>query len=157
MFDFCVDNRIYVRYNTNRTNVWNNRSIEKGYIMKDITLMNQNELRAYKREIRRKRDRRNRMFRFGFLFAIVFLASFSVYSISNAKGNDADMKYKYYTVFEVHTNDSLWTIAEEYIDYDKYDTVKEYIHEVQSINHLSDEKIVAGSKLIIPYYSNEVL
>ena len=46
---------------------------------------------------------------------------------------------------------------EEYdIDYEEYKDKKEYIDEVQSINHLAEEdSIRTGQTLIVPYYSYE--
>jgi len=125
--------------------------------MKDIKRMTNDELRAYKRELRKRRDRRNRMLRLGFMLAIIFLASISFYTISSAKASSDTVKYKYYTILEVRTNDTLWSIAEEYIDYDKYDSVKDYIHEVKNINHLENDVIKSGSRIVIPYYSEEYL
>ena len=40
------------------------------------------------------------------------------------------------------------------IDYEEYKDKNEYIEEVQSINHLTEEdSIRAGQTLIVPYYS----
>lgn len=48
----------------------------------------------------------------------------------------------------------MWDLSDDYIDYDEYKNKKEYIAEVQSINHLVEEdSIRAGQTLIVPYYS----
>ena len=48
----------------------------------------------------------------------------------------------------------MWDLSDDYIDYDEYKDKKEYIAEVQSINHLTEEdSIRAGQTLIVPYYS----
>ena len=49
---------------------------------------------------------------------------------------------------------SNFTLNDDYINYDEYKNKKEYIAEVQSINHLAEEdSIRAGQTLIVPYYS----
>ena len=63
-------------------------------------------------------------------------------------------RYKYYTSICVAPGDSLWSIAEEYMSSD-YETVYDYISEVQEINHLSGDYLRAGTKLCVPYYSDE--
>ncbi len=63
--------------------------------------------------------------------------------------------YKYYTSIKVQPGDTLWDIAEEYIDYDYYSTRMDYIYEVMKINHLITDHLTAGKKITIPYYSVE--
>lgn len=63
-------------------------------------------------------------------------------------------RYKYYTSICVAPGDSLWSIAEEHMSSD-YETVYDYISEVQEINHLSGDYLRAGTKLCVPYYSDE--
>ena len=59
-----------------------------------------------------------------------------------------------YTQVTFAYGETLWDLSEDYIDYEEYKDKKEYIEEVQSINHLAEEdSIRAGQTLIVPYYS----
>ena len=63
--------------------------------------------------------------------------------------------YKYYTNVEVQPGDTLWSLAEAYMD-ENYASRDQYIQEVKQINHLSKgDTIVSGEYLILPYYSTE--
>ena len=62
--------------------------------------------------------------------------------------------YKYYTSIQIHSGDSLWSIAETYMT-GEYQNIYDYIDEVREINHLSGDYLQAGSKLCVPYYSSE--
>ena len=87
---------------------------------------------------------------------ICFVAVFFVFS-ANGKAESKDQKYKYYTSISVEYGDSLWSIADEYMDKEFYDRFS-YIQEVKSINHIHDEnEIVAGKMLIVPYYSSKFI
>ena len=60
---------------------------------------------------------------------------------------------KLYKMYTIEQGDSLWSIAEEYVDYDHYDDIRDYVDEVISINDLNDKNsITAGCNLVIPYY-----
>lgn len=63
--------------------------------------------------------------------------------------------YKYYTNVEIQTGDTLWTLAERYMD-EHYASREQYIQEVKQVNHLSNgDTIISGEHLILPYYSTE--
>lgn len=83
---------------------------------------------------------------------VMMLCALSLHGKASAKTE----KYKYYTSITISYGDTLWSIAEEYMDKDFY-TKKSYIQEVKSINHLHDDIIKEGKMLIIPYYSSEYL
>lgn len=71
------------------------------------------------------------------------------YSTRDAVATEAKL-YKMYTIEQ---GDSLWSIAEEYVDYDHYDDIRDYVDEVITINDLNDKNsITAGCNLVIPYY-----
>ena len=55
-----------------------------------------------------------------------------------------------------YKGESLWDIANEHMT-EEYDSPKTYIKEVKSINSLTDvDKIYAGQRIVIPYYSTEL-
>ena len=89
------------------------------------------------------------------LFVIVFTGS--VFSM-NAKANSSKGAddYKYYANYCIVPGDTLWNIAEANIDYDHYNSVKEYAKEIQQINKINGEHITNGTYIMLPYYSDEL-
>jgi cell division protein YceG involved in septum cleavage len=62
---------------------------------------------------------------------------------------------KYYVSIRVESGDTLWTIADEYID--GFNIEKDdYIKEVCEINEISKDDIHAGDYIVVPYYSQDV-
>ena len=62
---------------------------------------------------------------------------------------------KYYVSIRVESGDTLWTIADEYID--GFNIEKDdYIKEVCEINIISKDDIHAGDYIVVPYYSQDV-
>ena len=61
---------------------------------------------------------------------------------------------KYYTSIEVSVGDSLWSIAEEYMDAGNQ-SVYDYIDEIKEINGLKSDQIRAGEYLMVSYYGYE--
>lgn len=70
-----------------------------------------------------------------------------------AKSDDTAPVYKYYTSIEVQYGETLWSIATQNMSPGHYAHITDYIQEISRINRLTDEKIVAGQALIIPYFS----
>lgn len=123
---------------------------------KNIYEMTDRELKVYRRNLKLRRARRQR----AFLSAITVVATICVILVCalshNAFRSNAGHGFKYYTNITVGVNDTLWDIAEEYIDYEHYTNMNSYIAEVKSINHLDENcMIVAGQMLIVPYYAEE--
>ncbi len=113
------------------------------------------EYRNYKRKVRRQREIRNKIIYTVLTLGIVLVAVLSLHSItSQAQDENVEVTYKYFTNMEVEQGDSLWNIAQENIDYNFYDSIQEYVDEVIDMNNLSDETIVAGQSIVIPYFSN---
>jgi nucleoid-associated protein YgaU len=131
----------------------------KGYIMRNgkrVTEMNDREYRIYKRNLRRQQEIRRRTAVLAATFFLVLLTAVSYSSIKSNAGNGNDMKFKYYTAITVQSGDTLWSIADDYIDYSEYKNKEAYIAEVKSINRLDDTAdIRSGQKLTVPYYSSE--
>lgn len=87
-------------------------------------------------------------------FCLILICSFS-YNTIRSSANDG---YKYYTSITVGVGESLWEISGNYMDEAHYDSKKDYIAEVCSINHLKEaDDITAGQTLIVPYYSSEYI
>lgn len=124
---------------------------------KKIYEMTDRELRAYKRRIRRQRQQRKRWFSLALALCLVMLCVISYHSLtSSAESSGETVALKYYTGITVRSGDSLWNIADEYIDYAQYKDKDAYIEEVCSINSLSDASdLRAGQYLVVPYYSSD--
>ncbi len=111
------------------------------------------------RRIRNNRVRRQREMRKNFLLVLltvclIFTGSIALSGFSSkAKDDSATSVYKYYKSITVSNSDTLWSIAEEYMDNEHYDSVKDYIAEVMTMNALTDDEIHYGEHLIVPYYA----
>jgi len=89
---------------------------------------------------------------------LIVLGTISTHAF-NAKANSGSTEqtlYKYYKNIEVQPDDTLWNLAKTNYCVEKQ-TVQEYISEVQMINHLEDERIIAGNHIVLPYYSTEFI
>lgn len=124
---------------------------------RDVTEMTDRELRNYKRRLRIQREHRRKCMMLVMTFCLILLGTISFKTIqSSAQTGDEEIIFKYYTNITVAYGDTLWDIADEYIDYDQYKNKETYIAEVKSINHIGEDSAIrAGQNLVIPYYSNE--
>lgn len=86
------------------------------------------------------------------LLATILIAMIAGNSIQ-AEGSSTP-EYKYYKSITIESGDTIWSIAQQYMD-DDYLSVNDYIEEVEAINDISSDKITAGNSIIIPYYSIE--
>jgi len=84
--------------------------------------------------------------------AIVGILMFAGYSPVKAKEQKEAAHYKYYKSIELKAGDTLWDIAQEYKN---EESIKEYIHNIKEINHLTSDDITACSYLTIAYYDTE--
>ena len=124
-------------------------------VQKSVYRMTDRELRLYKRQLRRKQQIRRRVFTMITTICVIVFCAVSYQGIrSLASSGEDQLKFKYYTQVTVAYGETLWDLSDDYINYDEYKNKKEYIAEVQSINHLAEEdSIRAGQTLIVPYYS----
>lgn len=115
------------------------------------------EIRAYKRRLRRQRCFIRRCIMALVTLCIILVCTVSYHAIqSSASTADQAVKFKYYTTITVDAGETVWDIADEFIDHEMYKNKNAYIAEVASINKLdADCTIKAGQHLIVPYYSDE--
>ena len=128
------------------------------YIMREqIREMSDRELRAYKRRLRRQRELRRRIALTVMTVCLIATCVISYHSLtSSANSGEDEVSLKYYTSVTVMSGESLWTIADEFIDYSHYKSKDRYIAEICSINNLQDASdIRAGQRLVVPYYSSD--
>lgn len=119
--------------------------------------MSDREMRMYRRKLRRQREQRRRL---ALAVSVLFLACIGVFSYcsmkSDAKSSADDITFKYYTNVTLQYGDTVWELADQYIDYAQYKDKEDYIDEVCSINRLSScDHIDAGETIVFPYYSEE--
>lgn len=108
-----------------------------------------------KRQNRRKQVRRNVMI---LILSVLLAVVLSILFISfSTQANDIKHQpsYKYYKSIEVAKGDTLWSIAKNNMDSQHYKNTREYVAEVKKLNSLPTDNIVAGSYIIVPYYSEE--
>lgn len=118
--------------------------------------MSDRELRSYRRALRLRRERRRKALTlFGAVMATLCLILVCTISYGSIQ-TKANSGYKYFTSITVESGETLWDIADNYIDYDYYKNKNAYIAEVCSINHLEEDgSITAGQTIVVPYYSAE--
>ena len=122
---------------------------------KSIYRMTGRELRAYKRQQKRRKQIQRRIYTMIATICMIVVCAVSFHGIRSVASNgENQLKFKYYTQVTVAYGETLWDLSDSYIDYEEYKDKNAYIAEVRSINHLSDENGVrAGQTLIVPYYS----
>lgn len=117
---------------------------------------NRSERRIRNNRIRRQKEMRRHFLMFVMTFCLVLIFSISINGfLSKAKDDGEKSYYKYYKSISISKEDTLWSIAQEYMDEDHYESVEDYIKEVKQTNHLNSDIINYGTYLIIPYYTNE--
>ncbi|MDE7322365.1 MAG: LysM peptidoglycan-binding domain-containing protein [Lachnospiraceae bacterium] len=107
------------------------------------------------RQRRMKQVRRNLVTLTISLFMVITMSMFLISFSTEANDMEHQPCYKYYKSIEVSKGDTLWSIAQDNIDTKYYKSTCEYVAEVKKINLLTSDNIVAGSHIIIPYYSTE--
>ena len=68
---------------------------------------------------------------------------------TNITQNEVSRMYK---SIEVDSGDSLWSIAERYMNPNVYDSVYDYIDEIKEINGLQSDDLNAEGHITIVYY-----
>lgn len=123
---------------------------------KIIQEMTDSELRIYKRRLRRQREIRRRCMMLLMTACLVMVCAVSYHSLKSSANTGDDLNFKYYTNITVSYGETLWEIADKYIDYNEYEDKNAYIEEVRNINHLdADASIKAGQYLVVPYFSSD--
>jgi cell division protein YceG involved in septum cleavage len=87
------------------------------------------------------------------ILSIMILLGTSIHAFAGSK-HEPQPVYKYYTSVRVEKGDTLWSVADKYMDASQTDKAS-YIREISELNHLSDDEIRAGEYLVVAYYSTE--
>lgn len=113
------------------------------------------QYRNYKIRRRKKMEFKNRITALAFAFSLILILLF-VFRTVHSSADNTTIKYKYFTVVSIKAGESLWDLADEYMDLSVYEGKNDYIDEVVRINNLKDPSSVRnGQKITIPYYSTE--
>ena len=118
------------------------------------------KISAKANESLRKREAVVRRQRSIFAIAIILVVTLGILlgsSINALASSDKDISSynKYYVSIRVESGDTLWTIADEYVEGFNI-TKADYIQEVCQINGISEDNIKAGDHIVVPYYSQEI-
>ncbi|MCM1046717.1 MAG: LysM peptidoglycan-binding domain-containing protein [Candidatus Gastranaerophilales bacterium] len=119
--------------------------------------MTDRELRAYKWKLRRQRELRRKVMIIALTVCLVIMGTVSYHALrSSANSGEENLRFKYYTAVTVQSGETLWDIADLYIDYAQYADKQTYVAEVCHINHLDEDAAIrSGQRLVVPYYADE--
>ena len=107
--------------------------------------------------VRKQQKARQKLF---FIFCLTILVMFGIgvgfgTLLTRAEEPTDNSAYKYFANVEIQSGDTLWEIADAYMDSANYSSREEYLNEIMTINHMMDDKLITGQKIIVPYYSSE--
>ena len=88
------------------------------------------------------------------LISLLILLGSSISAFATSK-NPSQPLYKYYTSIQVEPGDTLWDIADRYIDGQDMNKAS-YVEEICRLNHLQNGQIHAGEYLTVIYYSTDL-
>lgn len=126
--------------------------------MYEAEMITRDEIRRSRRAKALKEQKARRKLFFVFCLTIIVMFGIGVgfgTLLTRAEESEGDPVYKYYSNIEIQRGDTLWDIADTYMDSRFYKSRTDYIAEVMSINHMVSDRLVAGQKMIVPYYSSE--
>lgn len=91
------------------------------------------------------------------ILSVAMLISFVLTGvIVHARSNDISGNCTpYYTNVTVRQGETLWTIAEHYIDYGVSDSIYEYMDQLTELNHLTTDNVYEGQNLVVVYYQHD--
>lgn len=87
-----------------------------------------------------------------FVFSVVVLSGILAVKIGASK-KPVEYEKMVASVY-IEKGDSLWTIAKKYYT-EENESMKAYINEIKTCNHLSSNVIKEGQYLIVPYYTEQ--
>lgn len=108
--------------------------------------------------VRKQQKARQKMF---MIFCLTIIIMFVIGMgfgtlLTRAEEPNRSPAYKYYANIEIKSGDTLWEIADEYMDTVYYADRTEYMDEIMVLNGMVSDHLVIGQKLIVPYYSTIV-
>lgn len=109
------------------------------------------------RVIRKKRMRmlRTRVFACMISFALtlaILLAGIKIMA-AVTRADEINPRVKCYHSIEIEAGDTLWDIAEREMG-PGWSDIRDYIREVEELNHINGNMIKAGDYICLPYYKS---
>ena len=116
---------------------------------------------------RKNKKRQNRFLLTSFTALIVtvilvLVLGFNFGTLLSSAHNSSDeepVNYKYYKSIQIEKGESFWSIAEEYMNSDEYDSIYDYMEELMEVNQLNTTQIdhlQEGDYLTVIYYDSEL-
>lgn len=98
--------------------------------------------------------RRIRNFTIVILMIVAFCSGFFGHTLLRAHAEEEYVKpvKKYYTSVQLKKGDSLWGIADKYLEGSGY-SKKEYVEEIKRMNGLKDDQLHAGEFITVVYFA----
>lgn len=121
--------------------------------------MERMEYRRIRRAAVRKQQKARRKMLIIFCLTIIVMFGIGVgfgTLLTRAEEPIQEPAYKYYANIEIQRGDTLWSIADEYMDSVHYTDKMEYMDELMALNHMSDDHLISGQKILVPYYSYDL-
>ena len=87
------------------------------------------------------------------VISLIVLLGSSIHAF--ASNSDDVNLYTYYESVQVEDGDTVWTIADRYVNTSKI-SKQDYVNEICSMNHLQNGQIHAGEYIIVATYSTDV-
>ena len=107
-----------------------------------------------RRELVVRRQKKALAFIILIFVSIGLLLGTSINALASSKADIASYN-KYYKSVRVESGDTLWTIADDYIQNLNIDKL-DYIEEICELNQIDGDHIQAGEYIVVAYYSKEV-
>lgn len=126
------------------------------YVAENMERMEYRRIR--RAAVRKQQAARKRLF---LIFCLTIIVMFGIgvgfgTLLTRAEEPAQEPSYKYYANIEIQRGDTLWGIAEEYMDSVHYADKMEYMDELMTLNHMSDDHLISGQKILVPYYSSDL-
>ncbi len=92
----------------------------------------------------------------GFLICLVIVSiSGSIMSGACSNKESEQEAYLYYQNVELTSEDTLWDLAETYMNTSTAKETRDAVEVIKSVNALSNDTIYAGDQLVIPLSTND--
>ena len=102
---------------------------------------------------RQQRARQRMMIFFCLTIVIMFIIGVGFGTIlTRAEEPSHENAVRYYANIEIASGDTLWEIADEYMDTAYYASRTDYMNEIMTVNGMVSDQLISGQKLIVPYY-----
>lgn len=116
-------------------------------------LRNRNNGRFYSSTVKKNSYLKVLILSLSIMFVLIFSGIIIVEAGDNNKAQQ--QQYKYYTSISIEKDDTLWSIASNYVD--NTADIATYVEEIKALNKITSDCIYQGQSLIVYYYSSETI